>query len=66
MTVQKNNSQLLWSELDDRESEVINGGRRRFGGPHINVNVIVQTNIALVIGNIKGGLDINQGNSALT
>lgn len=66
MTVQNNNSQLLWSELDDRESEVINGGRRRFGGPRINVIVIVQTNIALVIGNIKGGLDINQGTNALT
>lgn len=63
MIAQKNNNQLLWSELDDHESEVINGGRR-FG--RFNFNVIVQNNIAIVIGNIKGGLNINQGTSAQT
>jgi hypothetical protein len=63
MILQKNNSQLLWTELDDSASEVINGGRRfkRF-----TINVIVQNNIAIVIGNIKGGLNINQGTSAQT
>jgi hypothetical protein len=68
----KNDSQLLWSELTDNESESIKGGssHSRNGGSHggrtgnITIIQIIQTNIVTIIGNISGNVIIGQGNSS--
>jgi hypothetical protein len=70
----KIDSQLLWSELTDNESESIRGGighsMRRSGGAHtgrtgnISITQIFQINIVTIVGNISGNVTIGQGNSS--
>lgn len=68
------NSQLLWSELTDNESESIRGGishsKSKSRGSHlgrtvnISITQIFQTNMVTIIGNINGDIAIGQGNSS--
>jgi hypothetical protein len=72
----KIDSQLMWSELTDNESESISGGishgmsnsksKGNHFGRNVNISItqIFQTNIVTIIGNIGGNVTIGQGNSS--
>ncbi len=54
-------SKESWIELNEEQSEQINGGRRYYGGGrNIITNTSVQLNIAVIVGDNAA---INQGNS---
>jgi hypothetical protein len=48
--IKKNDSQAMWSDLSEDQSESINGGSRasKFG-ININVNPVIQGNVAVVL-----------------
>lgn len=69
MTSKINSNQLLWADLDENQSESINGGFRSFDSlVNVNVNVatisVVQTNVATIIAKVSGNLNLNQYNNS--
>jgi hypothetical protein len=69
MTSKINNNQSLWTDLDENQSESINGGFRSFGSlVNVNVNIstisAVQTNVAAIVARVGGNINLNQYNNS--
>jgi hypothetical protein len=69
MTSKIDNSQSLWSDLDENQSESINGGFRSFASlVNVNVNIatisVVQTNVAAIVARVGGNINLNQYNNS--